>query len=116
MNYVNFNDESLPIGKRKQAYVKWAVSKGTPLRVAQRQANKKFGFEKKEGIFAIVTDHTERSKQRSFTGEDEIFQMYDLRKYKRSDWAIIHNENQRIEMKKHYERKGWDVVFVSITA
>jgi hypothetical protein len=114
MKYVNFNDESLPIGKRKQAYVKWAVSKGTELKDAQKQANRKFGFEKKEGIFALVMDYGDRAQQNSFTGDSEIFQSYDLRKYKRSDWAIIHNEKQQMELKKHYESKGWDVVFVSI--
>ena len=44
MKYVDFNDASLSIGKRKQAYVKYAVSKGTSLIVAQRQANRKFGY------------------------------------------------------------------------
>ena len=44
MSYIDFNDASVPIGKRKQAYVKYAVSKGTTLIAAQRQANKKFGY------------------------------------------------------------------------
>lgn len=26
--YINFNDKSVPIGKRKVAYIKWAVSRG----------------------------------------------------------------------------------------
>ena len=43
MEYINFNDESLPIGKRKQAYIKFVVSKGTDIISAKRQANKKFG-------------------------------------------------------------------------
>lgn len=42
--YVNFNDKTLPLGKRKVAYVKWAVSKGTELIEAQRQSNNKFGY------------------------------------------------------------------------
>ena len=42
MKYIDFNDESLPIGKRKQAYIKFAVSKGTDIVSAKRQANKKF--------------------------------------------------------------------------
>lgn len=115
MKFIDFNDESLPIGKRKQAYVKWAVSKGTELQDALRQANRKFGFEQKEGIFAIVEDFGGRAEQRSFTGADEIFQMHDLRKYKRHDYAIIHDVNQKKAVKKQFEQKGWDVVFVSIT-
>lgn len=35
MKYINFNDETIPIGKRKQAYVKWAVSKGTDIDSSQ---------------------------------------------------------------------------------
>lgn len=47
MEYVDFNNPKIPIGKRKQAYVRWAVSQGTPLWKAKRLANKKFGFERK---------------------------------------------------------------------
>lgn len=45
MKYIDFNDSSLPLGKRKVAYVKWAVSKGTELIKAKTQANRKFGYE-----------------------------------------------------------------------
>ena len=44
MEYINWNDTSIPLGKRKVAYVKWAMSRGTPERTAKIQANKKFGF------------------------------------------------------------------------
>ncbi len=47
MKYINFDDERIPIGKRKVAYIKWATSKGTPLEKAKQWANKKFGFERK---------------------------------------------------------------------
>ena len=53
MEYVNFNDERIPIGKRKVAYVKWAMSKGTSKIQAQKQANTKFGFEKKGKLLVI---------------------------------------------------------------
>lgn len=43
MKYIDFNDESIPVGKRKVAFVKWAMSKGTEKIEAQRIANKKFG-------------------------------------------------------------------------
>ena len=47
MQYVDFNDQRIPIGKRKVAFIKWAVHNGTPLERAQRIANRKFGFERK---------------------------------------------------------------------
>jgi hypothetical protein len=100
MKYIDFNDENLPIGKRKQAYIKFVVSKGTDIISAKRQANKKFGFEKKPGIFAIVKDWSERMEQRSFTGSQEIFAGYDLRKYKKSNWAEIWEEDEILKVKK----------------
>jgi len=44
MTFIDFNDTSIPVGKRKVAYVKWAMSKGTKKIQAQRQANRKFGY------------------------------------------------------------------------
>jgi Zn finger protein HypA/HybF involved in hydrogenase expression len=43
MKYVDFNDTTIAVGKRKVAYVKWAVHKGTDLIKAKMMANKKFG-------------------------------------------------------------------------
>jgi len=114
MKYIDFNDKSLPIGKRKQAYVKFAVSKGTDIASAKRQANKKFGFEKKPGIFAIVKDWGGRIEQRSFTGSQEIFAGYDLRKYEKSNWAEIWDEDEILKVKKEAKEKGWDVIEVSL--
>lgn len=62
MKFVDFNDESLPLGKRKVAYVKWAVSKGTTLIVAQRQANKKFGYSETSNIHKNCRVCSERYK------------------------------------------------------
>ncbi len=114
MKYINFNDDKLPIGKRKQAYIKWVVSQGTDIISAKRQANKKFGFEKKPGIFAIVKDWSGRIEQRSFTGSQEIFANYDLRKYEKSNWAEIWDEDEIIKVKKEAKEKGWDVIEVSL--
>ena len=114
MEFINFNDDSLPIGKRKQAYVKWAVSKGTDIVSAKKQANKKFGFEKKPGIFAIVKDWNGRIEQRSFTGSEEIFAGYDLRKYKKSKWAEIWDKDEIKKIKKEAKEEGWDVIEVSL--
>ena len=43
MAFIDFNDETIPIGKRKVAYVKYAMRNGTSEIAARRQANKKFG-------------------------------------------------------------------------
>jgi hypothetical protein len=114
MKYINFNNKSLPIGKRKQAYIKWAISKGTDLINAKKQANKKFGFEKKPGIFAIVKDWSGRMEQKSFTGIKEIFAGYDLRKYEKSNWAEIWDDNEILKIKNEAKEKGWDVINVSL--
>jgi hypothetical protein len=112
MKYINFNDETLPIGKRKQAYVKWAVSQGTDIISAKKQANKKFGFEKKPGIFAFITDHG-RMGQKSFK-YSEIFDEYDLRRYESSEWKEVDNEDEKEKLKKKYKSMGWDVVEISL--
>ncbi len=114
MKYINFNNDKLPIGKRKQAYVKWVVSQGTDIIEAKRQANKKFGFEKKVGIFAIVTDWSGRIGQRSFTGIQEIFSGYDLRKYEKCNWAETGDDAEILKIKKEAKEKGWDVIEVSL--
>lgn len=114
MKYIDFNDESISIGKRKQAYVKWAVSKGTNIFSAKRQANKKFGFEKKAGLLAIVKDWG-RMHQRSFTGDKEIFRGYDLRKYEKIKWVEMYEEDEILKIKKEFRAKGWDVIVVQLT-
>jgi hypothetical protein len=116
-NFVNFNDESLPIGKRKQAYIRWAVSKGTDLQDAKKQANKKFGFEQKPGILAIVTDYG-RANQKSFTGSVEVFAGIDLRKYQTCDWVIDDTQNaDQVKGKlQKAKEQGWEILKVSISA
>ena len=54
MKYIDFNDPKIPIGKRKQAYVKYAISKGTSRANACRQANSKFGFELKPKTLFVL--------------------------------------------------------------
>jgi len=116
MKYIDFNDASLPIGKRKQAYVKWAISKGTDPLKAKIQANKKFGFEKKPGIFAIVKDWGGRMYQASFTEEEDIFGNHNLRKYKRREWVLIDriSKDELDELTKSAKQKGWDVIYVNL--
>ena len=122
--FIDFNDSKIPIGKRKVAYVKWAISKGTDKIEAMRQANNKFGFEQKPGIVAIVRDFG-RMCQASFGGADEIFDNYDLRRYKQS--KIIYRDqvekllpggkidSSEIErMIDIYKSKGWKIVYVDL--
>ena len=40
--FVDFNDPSIPVGKRKVAYVRYAMMHGTPLETAKLQAARKF--------------------------------------------------------------------------
>lgn len=54
MAFIDFNDETIPIGKRKVAYVKYAMRNGTSEIAARRQANKKFGFEVKDNYLLII--------------------------------------------------------------
>ena len=40
--FVDFNDPGIPLGKRKVAYVRYAMMHGTPLETAKLQAARKF--------------------------------------------------------------------------
>lgn len=113
MKYVDFNDTKIPIGKRKQAYLKWAMLKGTSEMEAKKQANKKFGFEQKECLLAIVQDYGDRMLQRSFR-ESEIFDGHDLRKYKKTKWIEEWDEGKIKELKKKARGEGWDVIIVGL--
>lgn len=111
MAYVNFNDESQPIGKRKQAYIKWAVSKGTSLIDAQRQANKKFGFEKRDKVLAIVYDH-----YCPHYVEDVFDCYYDIRKLKEYKVIYAHRNGNPLMTDEEinstitsYKGNGWKV-------
>lgn len=76
MGYVDFNDESIPVGKRKQAFVRWAISRGTDPIKAKQIANKKFGFEQKGELVILVMDFW-RMHQNSF----HISEVYDEYRY-----------------------------------
>lgn len=112
MKEINFNDNKIPIGKRKQAYVKWAVSKGTDIIKAKKQANKKFGFEKKEGIILIVEDYG-RMHQNSFN-ISQIWWDIDLRKYKNHKHIVSHDKEEWDRIKKKAKEINWDVKHISL--
>ena len=59
MKFVDFNDERIPIGKRKVAYVKYAMAHGTSEKAARMQANRKFGFERKGKYLVFVGNTTD---------------------------------------------------------
>ncbi len=45
MDYVDITDESIPLGKRKQAFVKWLMHKGRSLDDSKLICYKKFYHE-----------------------------------------------------------------------
>ena len=69
MEKVDFNDPRIPIGKRKQAYVRYAIANGTPKIKALRQANEKFGFERKGKYVARIgnADYMDLPSFRGYT-------------------------------------------------
>ena len=72
MKFMNFNDTSIPIGKRKQAYVAWAIKNGTPAIEAKRQANEKFGFSRKGKYVVRIgnADNMDLPSFRNYTWSD----------------------------------------------
>lgn len=84
MKYVDFNDETIPIGKRKVAFVKWAISQGTDPDKAKRIANKKFGFEQRGELVILVVDYG-RMHQNSF----DISQVYAEYRYISRRYEVV---------------------------
>lgn len=61
MAYIDFNDSSIPLGKRKQAFVKWLMQRqGLSLREARIACSRKFG--RNEGQLRQARD--ERTTQK----------------------------------------------------
>lgn len=108
--YIDFNDDTIPIGKRKQAYVKWAVSKGTSLKKAKIQANKKFGFKKTDKKLLIICVDYGRFQQKSFK-KSEIYEGYNLKKYSEHNYVVYDFDKHGTinELKSKAEMLGWSV-------
>jgi hypothetical protein len=43
--FININDQSIPLGKRKQHFVKWLLSQGVPLEKSKLICGRKFYHE-----------------------------------------------------------------------
>ena len=84
MKYIDFNDEKIPIGKRKSAFVKWAMSQGTDPMKAKKIANKKFGFEQRGELVILVVDYG-RMHQNSF----DISQVFDEYRYESRHYKSV---------------------------
>ena len=67
MKFVDFYDETIPVGKRKVAYVKYAMMHGTPKKKAMQQANKKFGFGRR-GTYLVFIINADSMDLPSFSG------------------------------------------------
>jgi len=64
---VNWDDERIPLGKRKNTYIRYLLSQGIPLINAQKSANKKFGFERK-GKYLVLLGNAYYMDYPSFKG------------------------------------------------
>lgn len=100
--YIDFNDDNIPIGKRKVEFVKWAMKKGTSLIDAQRIANSKFGFEKKEGIYIEI-----------MTGDPGVDVGYEIdtwisKKYKCWQIDYFQDKEKTDKIKKWCKKNGWE--------
>lgn len=68
---VNWDDERIPLGKRKNIYIRYLLSKGWELINAQKAANKKFGFERKGKYLVLLgnADYMDRPSMWNYTWE-----------------------------------------------
>ena len=113
--FIDFNDDSIPIGVRKVAYVKYAMSKGTSEINAKKQANKKFGFDTVGKRLLVIIVAGEYKWSRSDVLDNIKQQGTDARKYE----SIRHIEMEVGEfqkkdvtqIKKERARNGEDVAF-----
>lgn len=69
---VNWDDERIPVGKRKNTYIRYLLSQGWELINAQKAANKKFGFERKGKYLVLLgnADYMDRPSMWNYTWEE----------------------------------------------
>jgi hypothetical protein len=111
MKYVDFNDSNLPIGKRKVAYVKWAISKGTDRLSAMSQANRKFGFEQKGKKVVVVHSFGGESRFVHYSKKDILLELgVNPEKFEDCVLVIGHPEEERvIGLVNEYKSRGYSV-------
>ncbi|MBO0953244.1 hypothetical protein [Fibrella forsythiae] len=104
-NFIDFNDEKIPVGKRKQAYVRWAMSKGTSAIDAKRQANKKFGFEKRGKAFVIFQYDTDLLWQH----KSQILFQVGAHRYEEFEYTT--DDQVTPEKIAYYKAKGFEIKY-----
>ncbi len=111
-NFVDFKDPNVPVGKRKQAYVKWAVSKGTSLELAKKQANKKFGQRHYGKIFVIFQYDT------WMLGKSNYFSdiMFQMRANRYEEFKYTTDEYDNESTIKYYEDLGFKIHYEPLHA
>ena len=110
MEYVNFKDEKIPLGKRKVAYIKWLLKKGYSMYESKVRANKKFGFAKKAGVLLLWHDPDNVSSKSYFQHRD-YWTGIDKRKYEEHKVVETNfmSEERINEIVETYEALGWDI-------
>lgn len=118
MAYIDFNDEKIPLGKRKVAYIKHLMHKyNYPLLSAQKAANKRFGFEVKYPNVVFVYADYGRMHQFSFRfseiaeGYEDITKRAGNIEYRQVS-LIDGEESERVCAE--YKKKGYYVVKVPL--
>ena len=142
MAFIDFNDNSISLGKRKVAYVSFLMKKGKTLIAAQKAANKKFGFEVKPKTLVLLIynpymvtrtlcggkntfswcDYTKKdvNKYQSFKVQDitDEFKAYKaaykdkLEKSPNYIYELLESYKKEIEGKSDLEKMEFDIVFV----
>lgn len=119
--YINFNDEKIPVGKRKVAYIKYLMSRyDYKLVTAQRLANKRFGYGVMFPKLLFLYCDYGRFHQNSFRGvEREIWDAYDW--YIKRAGKIEYEEIPDLQCPqaetiiKEREKEGYKVIRVPFT-
>ena len=121
MSYIDFNDDRIPIGKRKKAYIAYLISKhGYELIKAQQCANKRFGFEiKYPKLVFIYADHG-RFCQNSYMGLSEVSMPFSdmTKRAGRIEYHEVDNiyTTEAEQLRQKYKADGYEVVMTEIVA
>jgi hypothetical protein len=97
--FIDFNDTSIPVGRRKQAYWRWLVySKGYDKKTASVWANQKFGLPKGKDIDVLIFISTEMSRHDTI----ESFLEYNIPKKDRQVFPkIVYEQPTKQELDRY---------------